>query len=743
VNFLNSTALWGGLAAVGVAVPIIIHLLHQRHRRRTDWAAMELLRRALVIRSGQIRLEDLLLLFLRCLVLALVAFALVRPTVEEKTANFLAGEQSVGMVIAIDASYSMAYGKHEKRMDAAMSRVNDILSTARPSDSVTIVLLGDQPRTLLRGANYEEQRINDALNGVQPFPERLNLERSLKEVSSLIEELEASVIECYFVTDAQENDWKNLSNQAKADLDAIGEASNLFLVPVKLFDGENLAVTKFGYSSGSLGPGGTARFTTEIKNFDSQPNGGSVATLLIDGQPESAQRLGTIDAGQTKIVSFFASLDLEGKAKLSVSLSADTLKQDNFRHTVVEAQKQVRILCVDGEPATSNNENSSEIFWLAKALELKQAGGSGPVSAIRINWRDLEAETFEDFDIIALANVSKVDQVSGRLTEFVSEGGGLMIFAGDLVEAESYNNNLRGQEVNLLPGEIIEPLSFGEESSTNESSEGFWTLGPIKSGHVLASLAEKIPEEGRSRTHFQRYLKVEPDANATTILSLSESNQPLLLEKRVGDGTVLMFTTTADRAWSNLAVQPLFPILMQQAVTHMTSRPGQNDFLVGDSPQLPVSGQEVGASVNLTAPDGSSRQVTLTEPNPGVAACPIEADDAGFFTVEAEDSSTIALAVNVDPRESETRGIQVADLEQVVAGSKSRIIPREAKNLANEVKESRKGMEISRTLLMLALAIFILQGFLAKLFTTRMTSASESNLEESLRKDTVAAARRS
>jgi hypothetical protein len=355
----------------------------------------------------------------------------------------------------------------------------------------------------------------------------------------------------------------------------------------------------------------------------------------------------------------------------------------------------------------------------------------------------LEAETFEDFDIIALANVSKVDQVSGRLTEFVSEGGGLMIFAGDLVEAESYNNNLRGQEVNLLPGEIIEPLSFGEESSTNESSEGFWTLGPIKSGHVLASLAEKIPEEGRNNTRFQRYLKVEPDANATTILSLSESNQPLLLEKRVGDGTVLMFTTTADRAWSNLAVQPLFPILMQQAVTHMTSRPGQNDFLVGDSPKLPVSGQEVGASVNLTAPDGSSRQVTLTEPKPGVAACPIEADDAGFFTVEAEDSSTIALAVNVDPRESETQGIQVADLEQVVAGSKSRIIPREAKNLANEVKESRKGMEISRTLLMLALAIFILQGFLAKLFTTRMTSASESNLEESLRKDTVAAARRS
>lgn len=742
MNFLNSTALWGGLAAVGVAVPIIIHLLHQRHRRRTDWAAMELLRKALVIRSGQIKLEDLLLLFLRCLVLALVAFALVRPTVEEKTANFLAGDQSVGMVIAIDASYSMASGKLEKRMDAAKSRVSEILSTARASDSVTIVLLGDQPRTLLRGANYEEQRINEALKDVQPFPESLNLERSLKEVSSLIEELEASVIECYFVTDAQEKDWKNLSSQAKADLDAIGEASNLFLVPVQLSDGENLAVMKFGYSSGSLGPGGTARFTAEIKNFDNQPNGGSVATLLIDDQPESAQRLGTLEPGETKVVSFFTSLDLEGKAKLSVSLSPDTLRQDNFRHTVVEARKQVRILCVDGQPATSNNENSSEIFWLTKALELKQAGGSGPVSAIRINWRDLEAETFEDFDIIALANVSKVEQVSGKLADFVSEGGGLMLFAGDLIEAESYNTNLREQEVNLLPAKIIEPISFGEESSSNDDNEGFWTLGPIQSGHVLAKLAEKIPEEARNSIRFQRFMKVEPDANATTILSLSESNQPLLLEKRVGDGTVLMFTTTADRAWSNLAVEPLFPILIQQAVTHMTSRPGQNDFLVGDSLTLPIKGLEVGSSVKLTAPDGSSRQVTLTEPAPGVAACPIETDDAGFFIVETDDSSPISLAANVDPRESETRGIQVGEWKQLV-GSNARIIPREAKNLATEVKESRKGMEISRTLLLLALAIFILQGFLAKLFTNRMTSSGESNLEESLRQDTVTAARRS
>ena len=58
MSYLNSPLLWLILGGIGVAVPVIIHLLHQRHRRRTDWAAMELLRRALVVRSGQVKLED-------------------------------------------------------------------------------------------------------------------------------------------------------------------------------------------------------------------------------------------------------------------------------------------------------------------------------------------------------------------------------------------------------------------------------------------------------------------------------------------------------------------------------------------------------------------------------------------------------------------------------------------------------------------------------------------------------------
>ena len=319
MSFLNSIALWGGLGAAGVAVPIIIHLLHQKYRRRTDWAAMELLRRAMIIRSGQVRLEDYLLLALRCLVLALVAFALVRPTLRNWTAG-LFGEQRVGMVVAIDASYSMAHGKHTKRFSRAVDRALAILATTRVGDPATVMLMGNRPEMLLRATGYDGQRFRDAIEQTKALPQRLNLERCLAEAAELVEELKTPVRECYLVTDAQATDWESLSEQARASLQQITDNASLFLVPVAADGEENLAVTRFEYASGSLVPSGMARFVAEIRNHGRITHEGGEVTFHVDGQPIARQSLGVIEPGQAKAVSFFHSFDKGGDTRLGVSL---------------------------------------------------------------------------------------------------------------------------------------------------------------------------------------------------------------------------------------------------------------------------------------------------------------------------------------------------------------------------------------------------------------------------------------
>ena len=244
MSTVNSFALWGTLAGIGVAVPIIIHLLHQRHRRRTDWAAMELLRKALVIRSGQVKLEDLLILLLRCLVLALAAFAMLRPFLDSDS-SIIPGEKKAGMVVAIDASYSMSHGKHAQRFDRAKQKALQILKNANVGDPTTVVLLGQKPRILLRGVGYEETRFNEVINGASTLPEAMNLDRCLDEVVELVAELKAPLKECYLVTDGQAVDWENISQDARASLDSVDGEATIFVALIADEGSENLSVMNF------------------------------------------------------------------------------------------------------------------------------------------------------------------------------------------------------------------------------------------------------------------------------------------------------------------------------------------------------------------------------------------------------------------------------------------------------------------------------------------------------------------
>ena len=97
MTFLNPLLLIG---ALGIALPILAHLLNRFQVQSTDWAAMRFLNSSVRVRSRQIRLRDLLLLILRCLALILLVFALARPA--WTSATWLPGERRAGVVIAID-----------------------------------------------------------------------------------------------------------------------------------------------------------------------------------------------------------------------------------------------------------------------------------------------------------------------------------------------------------------------------------------------------------------------------------------------------------------------------------------------------------------------------------------------------------------------------------------------------------------------------------------------------------------
>src|SRR3954463_3345337 len=137
MGFLNPLLLFG-LAAV--LVPIIIHLLNRRKFQKVVWAAMRFIRTSVEKNQRRMRIEDLILLVLRCLLLALLAVALARPAFKNSGADFL-GQSKVTGVIILDNSESMGMSDGTAtRFEKAKRAAEQALETM-PSGSSTAILL--------------------------------------------------------------------------------------------------------------------------------------------------------------------------------------------------------------------------------------------------------------------------------------------------------------------------------------------------------------------------------------------------------------------------------------------------------------------------------------------------------------------------------------------------------------------------------------------------------------------------
>src|SRR4051812_46589486 len=99
--------LLGGLLLAGV--PVLLHLTLRQKPRRLPFPAFRFLRQKQRVNQRRLRLQHVLLLALRVLVIAALCLALARPRVFSHRLS-LAGERPVACALVFDTSLSMEYG---------------------------------------------------------------------------------------------------------------------------------------------------------------------------------------------------------------------------------------------------------------------------------------------------------------------------------------------------------------------------------------------------------------------------------------------------------------------------------------------------------------------------------------------------------------------------------------------------------------------------------------------------------
>ncbi len=704
MSFLNPLLLLGVL---GIGLPILAHLLNRFEVKRTDWAAMQFLNRSVRVRSRQLRLRDIILLILRCLALLLLVLALARPATKNAEGILASlGEPRAAVVIALDASFSM---KHKEgmstRFDKAIEKAGAIAEGIRPGDPVTLVLLGAEHRVMVQNAAFDPDTFGAVLDSLVATDEPLDIDSLPRRLKDLASDMKARQKEIYIVTDMQVQDWKPRSIRLHDAFKDLATQAAVIVVPVGGGSG-NLAITGLELVSGVLRKGTSARYRASVRNCGETVAEQVRVSGLINNISVDTKVIPSIAPGTSETVSLFLPFRDAGPVRITAELGEDKLPADNARRTVAVIRDTVSVLCVEGS-AQSGDGSGGLITTALRASGSRK--GQEDLAVQSVAWVDLPGQDLREFDVVILADVPDITETQAvSLQRYVREGNGLIWFGGDNVKAGVWNQRSTVDGTPLLPAVIESTMSATDAMGAGRP------LDPSMTDHPVCRPLFSLPEDLLSETRFHTLLRVKPAATSANVLTLAGSDAPVLLEHALGRGHVFMFTTSAGPAWNNMAVTPVFPMLLQQMVTYLTAREFETPRMVGDSLSLSYEDQPDATDAVFDTPSGETITVPVREYRNQYVALLGNAREAGFYQARVSlQAAGMPIAVNVDTRESTVKSLTAPEAAESLEGTGVRIAS-SAEELRAAVEETRTSRSLWRVFLIAGLALFIIEALFAE-----------------------------
>ncbi|MBI1849603.1 MAG: VWA domain-containing protein [Planctomycetes bacterium] len=753
-NFINPGILWWAIP-LGL-VPIIIHLLNRRRYRRVPWAAMEFLVQAYKRTHRRVRMENLILLLVRVLLLLLATLAISRPFLSK--ASFLPiAQKKTNLVLVVDNSYSMGYRYRYstafERAKAAGAQILDALATER-GDTVSLVAMGSQPHVIiqqslmLKQAHEEFDKLALGFEGTDPA-------RSIDEARRIAKELRTNQ-EVYVITDLQRRAW---CPEVPADSGATGgtraadtsgrlrealagltaDGIRTYVVDVGADEHSNVAVTEVSTDERLVATGRPTVIRARVTNFASDEANFRTA-LFVGGEVKENRPLESLGGGESKTVEFTYTFLTAGPADVAVETDADPLPTDNRRHLALEVRDRIRVLVVDGDPEPKSNIIEKESGYLVYALDPEfnpdDSGSTGLYQIDSAYPYNVSLRTFADYDLVVLCNVSALPRdKSEDLVRYVNGGGGVLAFLGNRVDSKTWNEQFyKSDGSGLLPGPLGEPVSWpGEEGSYHFTVRSYDhpVLKPFEP-RDLRKVLELSP--------VRRFLScaVPTDSSgaamgARVLIYVSDDKKsPALVTKTLGAGKVALMTipatTTASpndpQNWTELPRYPAFLPLVRELTDWLSARSlSLRNLSLGEPIRKTVNRFVQEAWV--TAPSGAREKAENHAVNGATTTYEISftsTQTPGFYrlaiagaAIDADASpQSDVFAVNLDANEGDVQKATEDEFRKRYPEFRFDYLT-QAPHMTEGDAKPQQG-EIWKFLLFTVLALLFLESFLAQRF---------------------------
>ena len=696
MNFLNQALLWG-IAAI--SVPIIIHFLNRRRFRRVPWAAMRFLKVSVEQNQRRMKLEDWILLFLRCALVALLALLMARPVMEGLSG--MPGSK-VAAAIVLDNSASMGSREGERtRLNLAREAAHAILDRL-PGGSPVVISGAFHPNEASNDHNLVSSRIDE----VAQTDRHADLLLALEEAVRSLEGQAAAEKELYLITDGHAEEWGAFAI-LEARLRDISAGIRVHLVMVGTPAPANLGISRLIPAAALPAVNEPFRIDVDITNYGSSPARNVPVKLLVDGQPAGEPwMIEELKPGGSESATLYATLPSASYHRVTVALEDDGVPFDDRRTMVMQAMDDVRVLLVDGDPGTEDRE--SETFFLRHALApVPEEMRSGyPVKPSVVSVSDLAGEVLGRYHAIVLANVADVPLLfADRLARYVEAGGGLMVFPGANLRPESYNTLLHGKHQLL-------PVSFVS-----------------RDGNAAPRPRIMIPTETNplgldgdllARVKFRQVLGLEPGDGDHRLALRYDDGQPALVESEHGLGKVFVFTSTADLDWNDFAIRPVFvPFINRLLGGIVQSRESNLNIEVGEALRHRLNADLAGREATVYEvgdPEALGRLTTLSdaEGSSVLEFDRIHRGGAYQATIEGQ-PDPVLFAARPSVRESSLALLGAGQLARL--GDSATVVGWGAGSSAADFGAHRKGSELWWPLLLVVIALAAIEIVLAQWFS--------------------------
>jgi len=599
---------WFLAALAGLAFPFYLHLLKRQTRTPKPVSSLMLYESRTQSSTRHSRLRYFLLLSLRLLVLLLLILAFANPFINRNTAA-LASNRLV--LLVVDNSFSMRAGTRlADARDAAMS----VLS-GKGAARAQVAAFGSQLRLMTQPIE-DQSALRAAVQAIPPGDGHGNFGELARAVRAMAESVHTP-IELHLFSDMQRGDLaptfsdmalpanvklvthavvtKAQPNWTVESVDAPGQVWGKDAKPV------HVQAVIAGYGTGA------AQRTV---------------SLVVNGKTTATKTV-AVPANGRATVDFPALVVPYGFSRCEVKLEDDAFPADDLRRFAVERSDPQRALLIH------NYGDSRSPLYVGAALS---AAAQSAFILESINVSEAADRQPSNYAFIVLSDLNSLPSLlENSLTEYVRSGGSLFIAAGTSAGARS--------QIPIFGARIVETRDY------NRIPDGYMAVGSSDASYPAVAKAAGWPG-----VKFFYALDVDPGVGpgaARVIVRLGDQT-PLLLEKRIGEGRVVLLTSGLDNLTNDFPLNPAFVPFIEQTARYLAGSERQGGARPVDAYLELRNAKEKAQGVEVTDPEGK-RPLTLGE---AASAQSFQLTEAGFYQLRLANGRQDEVGVNPDPKES-------------------------------------------------------------------------------------------